>query len=516
MGKVWSELRPEIDEHSNWTEHFDLVNRHEPFFNFEIQLRQNNGKVIYLSLSGIPMNDSDGKFRGYQGVGHDITEQRNAEATIENLTLIDQLTGLSNRRHLIDRLNVSRFCSFQSGEFSALIHVDIDRFKTFNESGGHDLADVLLVEVGKRISTCLRGRDTVARVGGDVFVVLATNLGKHSEKAAAGVQRVSQKINAALASPFTPNLDIALTVSPLAPRFSACMGICLFQGTEIAVEDVFLRSESALRKAKQTGLGSVCYFDPTEYALIHQRSQVEKELRIAIELNQLLVYYQPIVGLRGNIVGYEALVRWLHPVDGILSPGSFIDIAEETGLIVPMGEWVLGTVCKQLLAFQRNASTRNLTISVNLSARQLAQDNISDVLAHIVQTSGAPPNQLKLEITESMLLTNIERTIEKMTTLGKLGIRFSLDDFGTGYSSLSYLKKLPLSQLKVDQSFVRGLLTDNVDSAIVGTIIQLATSLGLSVVAEGVELEGQRQALMYMGCKEFQGYLFGKPGPMES
>jgi len=380
---------------------------------------------------------------------------------------------------------------------------------------GHDLADVLLVEVGGRLSKCMRDCDTVARLGGDIFVVLATDLGDSAEKASQHVQRITHKITTALATHFTPSMDIALTVSPMAPRFSASLGISLFQGTDTAVEDIMKRAESALRQAKHAGRGVIRYFDPQVDARINHRVQVEQDLHIAIASDQLRLYYQPIVGLSRNVLGYEALIRWQHPTDGILTPAAFIDIAEETGLIVPMGEWVIQSACEQLVAFQSDPSTWDLTVAVNLSTCQLAQPNIAEVIARIVKATGAPSDRLKLEITESMLLTDIDKTIEKMAALAEMGLRFSLDDFGTGYSSLGYLKKLPLSQLKVDQSFVKGLLTDPVDSAIVRTIVQLAKSLGMSVIAEGVELEGQRQALSYMGCKEFQGYLFGKPAPLK-
>jgi len=514
IGKQWRELKQQIPDGADWSAHFELVSGCQPFFNFEFPIPQPGGKTAYLSLCGVPVNDAQGNFKGYRGVGKDITDQKAAEATIASLTLIDQLTGLSNRRHLLERVNFARLSGFRSEEFGALIYVDIDSFKSFNEAVGHDLADILLVEVGGRLSSCMRDCDTVARLNGDVFVVLATDLGSTADKASQGVQRIAQKITEALAAPFTPSMDIALTVSPFAPRFSACMGISLFQGTDTSVEDVMQRAESALRQAKGAGRGVVRYFDPQVDALVHHRVQVEKELRIAIETDQLRLYYQLIVGWGRNVLGYEALIRWQHPTDGILAPGAFIEIAEETGLIVPIGEWVIRSACTQLVAFQNDPATRDLTIAVNLSARQLAQPDIAEVIADIVKTSGAPADRLKLEITESMLLTNIDQTIEKMASLSELGIRFSLDDFGTGYSSLGYLKKLPLSQLKVDQSFVKGLLTDPVDSAIVRTIIQLAKSLGMSVIAEGVELEGQRQALASMGCKEFQGYLFGKPTPI--
>lgn len=515
VGKQWQELQVQCPDGADWTTHFELLSEFEPFFNFEFPVPQANGETVHLSLCGVPINDAKGNFKGYRGVGKDISSQKTAEATIASLTLIDQLTGLSNRRLLLERINFARMSGFRSEEFGALLYVDIDSFKSFNEAVGHELADILLVEVGGRLSRCMRDCDTVARLGGDVFVVLASDLGNSSEKASQNVQRIAQKIAATLEAPLTPSMDIALTVSPFAPRFTASMGISLFQGTDTSVEDVMKRAELALRQAKEADRGAIRYFDPLVEARVNHRLQVEKELHIALATDQLRLYYQPIVGMKRNVLGYEALIRWQHPNDGILAPAGFIDIAEATGLIVPMGAWVIQSACQQLVAFQKALLTRDLTIAVNLSARQLAQPDIADVISGILKSSGAPADRLKLEITESMLLTDLDTTIEKMAQLSELGIRFSLDDFGTGYSSLGYLKKLPLSQLKVDQSFVRGLLTDPVDSAIVRTIIQLAKSLGMSVIAEGVELEGQRQALSHMGCKEFQGYLFGKPAPLE-
>jgi EAL domain-containing protein (putative c-di-GMP-specific phosphodiesterase class I) len=322
-------------------------------------------------------------------------------------------------------------------------------------------------------------------------------------------------LTTALELPLTPSLDIALTVSVHAPQFSCSMGICLFQGTDTQVEDIMMRAEMALRLAKQDGRKRVRYFDPQVEAQVNHRAQMEKDLHFALSTDQFRLYYQPIVDLGKNVIGYEALVRWQHHVLGLLAPGVFIEVAEQSGLIVPIGEWILATACDQLLAFQSDPTKRHFTIAVNLSARQLAQTDIVDVIARIVSTSGAPANRLKLEITESMLLSNIEITAAKIKALSALGIRFALDDFGTGYSSLGYLKKLSLSQLKIDQSFVKGLLTEPVDAAIVRTIIQLAKSLGMSVISEGVELEGQRKVLSDMGCREFQGYLFGKPAPLD-
>ena len=511
VGKQWQELQVQNPDGADWATHFHRLRQSEPFFNFEFSVPKANGEAIHLSLCGVPISNEEGTFKGYRGVAKNITNQKTAEATIASLTLIDQLTGLSNSRHLLERINFSRSSGARSEEFGALLYVDIDSFKSFNEAVGHELADILLVEVGGRLARCMRDCDTVARLGGDVFVVLASDLGNSSEKASQNVQRIAQKIAATLEEPFSASMDIALTVSPFARRFTASIGI----SPDTSVEDAMKRAELALRQAKEAGRGAIRYFDPQVEARVNQRLQVEKELRIALATDQLRLHYQPIVGMSRNVLGYEALIRWQHPTDGMLAPGAFIDVAEETGLIVPMGEWVIRSACQQLVALQKDSMTRDLTIAVNLSARQLAQPGIAEVISNIVKSSGAPADRLKLEITESMLLTDIDKTIEKMAQLAELGIRFSLDDFGTGYSSLGYLKKLPLSQLKVDQSFVRGLLTDPVDSAIVRTIIQLAKSLGMSVIAEGVELEGQRQALSYMGCKEFQGYLFGKPAPLK-
>jgi EAL domain-containing protein (putative c-di-GMP-specific phosphodiesterase class I) len=281
------------------------------------------------------------------------------------------------------------------------------------------------------------------------------------------------------------------------------------------VDAVLDHAELALGQAKQQGGNEIRYFDPEIQAQITRITQIEKELSAALQSDQLRLFYQPIVDLDRNVLGYEALIRWQHPQQGLVAPAQFVQIAERCGLIVPMGEWVLRTACRQLAQYAGRADQADKSIAVNLSARQLAHPGFVASVKQILQSTGAPAERLKLEITESMLLSDIDKTIEKLHELSALGIRLSLDDFGTGYSSLSYLKKLPLSQLKIDQSFIRELLTDPVDAAIVRTILQLAKSLGMSVIAEGVELEGQHKVLATMGCKLFQGYLFGKPAPME-
>jgi len=514
IGKTWSHFESANATSDSWGMYLDLIHAREPFFNFEIKIAWPEKEYAWLSMSGVPLYDSSGGFTGYRGVGRDITQIKIADETIAKLTLNDQLTGLGNRRLLLERLAFARISGARSQEVGALIYVDIDHFKLFNAMMGHELADILLKEVGTRLDDSVRNCDTVARLGGDVFVILVTNLGSNSDRAYQNLQRVVSKLTAALELPFPHSVDMASSVFAQAPQFSCSMGVCVFKGTDTQVETIMERAELALRQAKQDGRKRVRYFDPEIEAQVNRRTQMETELQSALSSGQFRLHYQPIVDLSRKTIGYEALVRWQHPTLGLLAPGVFIDVAEQSGLIVSIGEWILSTACTQLLDFQSDPEKRHLTIAVNLSARQLAQADIVDVITRMVTTSGAPADRLKLEITESMLLNDIDVTAAKIKALNRMGIRFALDDFGTGYSSLGYLKKLSLSQLKVDQSFVNGLLTDPVDAAIVRTIIQLAKSLGLSVISEGVETEGQRMVLADFGCREFQGYLFGKPEPL--
>ena len=506
-GKHWTDIAALNMGKPEWHKHMRQLYAREPFFNLELELTRDDEIPLWVNLSGVPVFDAAGGFRGYRGVGRDVSLHKSAESIIASLSLNDQLTGLGNRRLLLERLHTARLASARSQESGALVFIDIDNFKGINHALGHALGDELLVEVGQRLSTCMREYDTVARLGADVFVVLATALGQGTEAAAVNVQTITRKISAALAQPFVRAKREA--------RFTCSLGICQFQGSEASAEDIFKRAEMALRQAKQEGRHVTRYFDPVIEAQATHRGHIERALGLAITSDQLRLSYQPSVDLQRQVIGYEALVRWAHPELGLVGPDQFIAVAEQTGLIVPMGEWVIARACQQLARFSADPEREHQTIAVNLSARQLAQPDLVDSITRMLRNSGAPASRLKLEITESMLLTDIGNTKEKLHALTGLGIRFSLDDFGTGYSSLSYLKKLPLSQLKVDQSFVRELLTDPVDAAIVKTILQLARSLGMSVIAEGVELEGQRKVLAEMGCREFQGYLFGKPNPLE-
>ena len=511
QGKGWSDLEP-CTTPRQW-QAFELQRAGlNAFFNIEFQLPVSalvtgDNAFCWISLSGVPVLDEAGQCTGYRGVVRDISLEKNAQATIASLAWSDQLTGLSNRRLLLDRLHSVQSSSARSQEHGALIYVDVDNFKSLNGMLGHVVADALLVEVGARLSTCTRAADTVARFGGDVFVVLATSLGKDADLAAQAAGTIARKMTLALAKPFASAAHgVSLTGS---------LGVYIFRGSEHSVDTVLERAELALGQAKSEGGNVTRYFDPAVQAQITHITKVEKELSAALLADQLLLFYQPVVDLQRSVLGYEALIRWQHPQQGLVGPAHFVQIAERSGLIVPMGEWVLRAACRQLALFATHEELSKRSIAVNLSARQLAHPDFVSTVKQILNTTGAPPWRLKLEITESMLLTDIDQTIEKLHALSSMGIQLSLDDFGTGYSSLSYLKKLPLTQLKIDQSFIRELLTDPVDAAIVRTILQLAKSLGMSVIAEGVELEGQQIVLSNMGCKQFQGYLFGKPGPLE-
>ena len=506
-GRHWSELPAINVDEGGWRHHMELLDAREPFFHLELELSALTDSRLWISLSGVPVFDGGGTFQGYRGVGRDITGERTAAATIASLSLMDQLTGLSNRRLLLERLHSARLASVRSHEHGALVFVDIDNFRDLNNALGHASADRLLVAVGTRLAACMRDCDTVARMAGDVFAVLAPALGTDAVLAARNAQTIADKLAQTLAEPRDSDSDT--------PPFTSSLGVCQFQGAEASVEEIFQRAERALQEAKQQGRRVTRYFDPQTETLAQQLAAQERALGQALHRNELRLFYQPVVDAAQQVLGYEALVRWQHPQQGLLAPGHFIALAEQTGLIVPMGEWVLTQACQQLARFALDPALCERTVAVNLSARQLAQPDLVERIQHILQRSGAPARRLKLEITESMLLTDIGKTSETLRELARLGIRFALDDFGTGYSSLSYLKKLPLSQLKIDQSFVRELLTDPVDAAIVRTILQLAKSLGMSVVAEGVELEGQRRVLADMGCTEFQGYLFGKPHPLD-
>jgi diguanylate cyclase (GGDEF)-like protein len=384
--------------------------------------------------------------------------------------------------------------------------IDIDDFKTLNSVLGHDNGDRLLQMVGQRLSECVREAETVARLGGDEFVVVLDGLSKNPHDAANQAETAGARILAVFSSPFQ--------INQAEYRCTASIGATLIHERDISVDDLLQQAGLALYKAKDTGRDCLQFYDPEMQTSIVERATLEKDLRQAIELGQLMVHYQSQVLADGRISGAEALVRWNHPERGIVSPAAFIPLAEKTGLILPLGQWVLNAVCVKLAEWAEQPEIAHLTVAVNVSARQFHHPDFVDQVFSTLRETRANPARLKLELTESMLVENVQEVIEKMLTLKASGISFSLDDFGTGYSSLSYLKLLPLEQLKIDQSFVRDILVDPNDAAIAATIITLAGSLGLQVIAEGVETAEQRDFLADSGCHAYQGYFFSKPLPV--
>ncbi|PKU22524.1 EAL domain-containing protein [Telmatospirillum siberiense] len=433
---------------------------------------------------------------------------KTAQTEIEYLAYHDPLTDLPNRRLLLDRLHRTLASRERTKCGGALMLIDLDNFKTLNDTFGHETGDQLLRQVAERLSNCVRKGDTVARLGGDEFVVMVENLSENPEEAAAQIKTIGEKILAALSSRYS--------VSEHEHHGTASVGAALFGDHQESVEELLKQVDIALYQAKAAGRNTLRFFDPELQAAVQARAAMEATLRQGIRDNQLLLYYQPQVDGAGQSVGAEALVRWHHPDRGMVSPHEFIPLAEETGLILPLGEWVLETACSQIVAWSHQPGMAHLSLAVNVSARQFRQTDFVEKVQGVLKRTGANPQRLKLELTESMLVDNVEDIIEKMSALKRAGVSFSLDDFGTGYSSLSYLKRLPLDQLKIDQSFVRDVLTDPNDAAIARTIVALAQSLGLSVMAEGVETEAQRAFLSSHGCHHYQGYYFSRPLPVES
>ena len=436
-----------------------------------------------------------------------ITQRKEAEEEIRQLAFYDSLTALPNRRLLLDRLRQALVNSARSQHPGALLFIDLDNFKALNDSFGHDQGDRLLQQVASRLVSCVRESDTVARMGGDEFLVMLEDLSEMTQESAVQAEQVGNKILAALNQPHA--------LDSLEYHGSTSIGVTVFQGQMLSVEELMKQADLALYQAKAMGRNMLRFFNPDMQSTLDVRSAMEKDLREGIKLDHFLLYFQPQVDAAYRMTGAEVLVRWQHPRHGLMPPGDFIALAEETGLIHPLGLWVLETACRLLAKWADQPKTADLTLAVNVSARQFrAADFVEQVVAVLAQT-GINPMRLKFELTESLLLDNVEDTIDKMSALKKMGVAFSLDDFGIGYSSLSYLKRLPLDQLKIDLYFVRDVLTDQNDAAIIRTLVALGKTLGLAVIAEGVETESQRDLLAQLGCHSFQGYLFGRPMPAE-
>jgi diguanylate cyclase (GGDEF)-like protein/PAS domain S-box-containing protein len=472
--------------------------------NVEIQFRKKNGETLWGLMSSSVV-EIDG-IQCVLTITRDISSAKAAEDEIRSLAFYDPLTGLPNRRLLMERLHVTLASSSRTGRLRALLFVDLDNFKTLNDTLGHQTGDLMLQEAAKRLTACVRGADTVGRLGGDEFVLMLEDLSDLPEDAAAQAKAVGEKILSVVTQPYLLNGREC--------RSSASIGISVFGGRRESSNEILQQADIAMYQAKAAGRNTMRFFAPALQAAVNARAALEEDLRESIKTGQFVLYYQPQID-RNRLIGAEALLRWTHPSRGILPPGEFIPLAEETGLILPLGKWVLGAACAQISAWAGNRQTARLAVSINISARQFHQPEFVEQVLAALDGAHANPANLRLELTESILVENVQDVIDKMKELKSHGLRFSLDDFGTGYSSLAYLNKLPLDQVKIDRSFVRDILTEESSAAIAQTIISLSRAMGLPVIAEGVETEEQREYLTRMGCHAFQGFLFGRPLPLE-
>ncbi len=475
-----------------------------------LQLREERLMRLDGSIALVEIQSKSIQYDGAPAVyvvAHDLSKRQEDEKTIHYLAFYDTLTDLPNRRLLMDRLQQALLPSGRKQRFGALMLLDLDHFKGINDLMGHEVGDALLKQVAQRLKQCVRKNDSVARVGGDEFMVLLETFAVSEEAAAQYAEMAANKMAQQLNEPYT--------------LFNACytstpsIGIVVFQEGADSRDEIIKKADAAMYQAKAAGRNAIRFFDPTlqEHALA--RMAFEQDMRQGLEQREFVLHYQIQVNTQGQIIGTEALARWVSAKHGNVPPLRFIPLAEESGLILPLGEFVMRSACEQLARWAQHPDTAHWTVAVNVSARQFAQDSFVDTVASVIQTTGANPQRLKLELTESMLVKNMEAIIAKMNAVKALGVSFSLDDFGTGYSSLSYLKQLPLAQLKIDQSFVRDLLTDPNDAVIARTVVALGHSLGMKVIAEGVETAEQRKLLTEMDCDAFQGYYFGRPVPAE-
>ena len=477
-------------------------------FSIDYRIRHADGSYRWIRDDGNPRYDSQGGFLGYIGFCVDVTPQKEADEKIKTLAFYDFLTGLPNRRLLQDRLEKTLAASSRHLRQGALLFIDLDNFKTLNDTLGHDMGDLLLQQVAQRLAACVRESDTVARLGGDEFVVMLEDLSQNPQEAAARVETVGEKI--------ITKLNQNYQLSGCEYRSTPSIGVTLFAGNEEPFDELLKRADLAMYQAKVAGRNTMRFFDPEMQAAVTSRTALEAGLREALRKDQFLLHYQAQVDRAGRLTGSEVLLRWQHPERGIVSPAEFIPLAEETRLILPLGQWVLQTACSQLAGWAAKPEMARLTLAVNVSAHQFNQPDFVEQVLATLDGTGADPRRLRLELTESLLVHNAQEIIEKMFALKARGVGFSLDDFGTGYSSLSYLKRMPLEQLKIDQSFVRDVLSDPNAAAIARTIVALGQNLGLGVIAEGVETELQRDFLVDSGCHAYQGYFFSRPVPAGS
>jgi diguanylate cyclase (GGDEF)-like protein/PAS domain S-box-containing protein len=466
-----------------------------------------DGTPFWLELEIVPVDYFSRGLTHWVSVARDITARKEAENAIEHLAFYDTLTQLPNRQLLMDRLRDALSQGNRNTHIGALIFIDLDHFKVLNDTLGHARGDMLLQQVSNRLRMSLGPADTVARLGGDEFVIMLEGLGRNPQTVTEKARKVAEKVLAALSEPYD--------LSGHQYHGTCSLGITLFSRNQQSIGDLLKQADLAMYQAKAAGRNAVCFFDPEMQAAASADAAMSAQLRQGLRDQEFVLHYQPQVGREGRMIGAEALVRWQHPERGLMVPDDFIPQAEESGLILPLGEWVLEAACAQLAKWALRPETEKLSISVNVSARQFRHPEFVDMLLGVLRTHRIAPHRLKLELTESLLATGMEVTIAKMGKLKDAGVTLAIDDFGMGYSALSYLKYLPLDQLKIDRNFVKDVLTDPNDAAIARTIIGLAQSLGLGVMAEGVETEEQRAFLAWHGCESYQGYLFCRTLPID-
>ncbi|WP_426103561.1 putative bifunctional diguanylate cyclase/phosphodiesterase [Massilia sp. TSP1-1-2] len=463
-------------------------------------------RVVWLLVHAFPEFDGQGVLRQVVVNFDDISPRRQAEEKIHHLAFFDSLTGLANRHLLMNRLQVATATSARSLHYGAVMFIDLDKFKAINDVLGHAVGDQMLMQVAQRILGCVRETDTVARIGGDEFAVLLGELDPGVEAASQSSALVAEKIRRALTTPFY--------LKGSAHHSSPSIGVSLFVGNGESADVLLRQADMAMYKAKDAGRNTMRFFSAAMQLAVETHAALEADLRHAVGRGELSLHYQVQIDADARALGAEALARWTHPTRGAVSPLQFIPIAEESSLILDIGDWVLATACAQLARWHRDARLQHLTLAVNVSARQFHQSDFVPALAALLGRHAFDAARLKLELTESVVLNDVADMVTKMVALRALGVSLSMDDFGTGYSSLSYLKQLPLDQIKIDQSFVRDITTDATDAVMVKTIIDLARNFHFHVIAEGVETQAQLDFLQLHGCTAYQGYLFSKPVPI--
>ncbi|MCB5187467.1 EAL domain-containing protein [Methylobacillus caricis] len=485
---------------------WDTLRKHR-FWQGEVWDKRKDGSIYPKLLTITAVADENNEVVNYIGTFSDVSQQKEAKENIYRLAFYDPLTQLPNRRLLMDRLSQALAGSLRNHSYGAVLFIDLDNFKTLNDTKGHDFGDLLLIEVAARLRNCIRQGDTVARFGGDEFLVILEGVSYDEDIATGGALNVAEKVCKAISHTYT--------LKGYNYHCTASIGISMFHGDDFTVHELLRRADTAMYQAKHTGRNTFCLFNPHMQHILEQRALLEADLRQALARDQFRLYYQMQVDAQQRAYGAEVLLRWQHPERGIVSPAHFIELAEETGLILPIGHYVLISACRQLKQWEQEESTRDLMLSVNVSIMQLSQADFVEQVKAILETTKANPNRLKIELTESLVLDSSSSNADKMAALQQLGIHFAMDDFGTGYSSLIHLKRLPLNQLKIDRSFVGNIDHNLNDAVIVKTIIAMANALDLEVIAEGVETEAQLELLRQYGCFAFQGYLFSQPVCLE-